>query len=302
MKRALLVLFGVVCFYLVSIFFSEEIKNQYRELVYFSYCDTPIPFTIGSIDPEFNITKQTFKSDVISASEIWNNAINKRLFVYDPNAALDISLVFDERQRLLNNINLAGEQILDEKEEFESYVSEYEARQTEITSKINKLNAEIEKWNKRGGAPKAVYENIIKDQFELRKEIERLNSEAVYLNKTQFTINQKVDELNLAVDEFNTVLDTKPEEGLFIGGQEKIEIYFYDSKDRFIHTVTHEFGHALDLNHINKEGAIMHPTTSDSTNLTAEDLALLNNYCEEVNKLELFYSTVSDFTKSISLW
>ncbi len=265
---------------------------RYHSLVYFSYCDEPIGFSLGGLDPKFNIDMQTFKNDVLAAAEIWNTAYGKTLFVHDPTAELDIHLVFDERQRLLSTLNNADSQISTASQDFEAQILAYEAQVVTLNAKIQALNAEIAEWNKKGGAPEDVYEKIIADQNRLRAEIARVDNEAAILAQTQSQLNEKIIGYNYTVDEFNTTLATKPEEGLYTSADEKIEIYFYDTRDRFVHTVAHELGHALGLDHVSNTQAIMHPTTSDALALSDEDFAALTARCAEINKVEFFYDAL----------
>jgi predicted Zn-dependent protease len=64
------------------------------------------------------------------------------------------------------------------------------------------------------------------------------------------------------------------------GGKQTITIYKYDSSNRLVRVIAHEFGHALGLNHNDNTEAIMYRLIqSDSTRLTPADVTALKTRC-----------------------
>src|SRR4051812_2736667 len=64
-------------------------------------CSQPITYTIGRIDPRFQISTSTVIADVQDASDIWYAAARKKLFAYDQKrGAVTINFVYDSRQRM----------------------------------------------------------------------------------------------------------------------------------------------------------------------------------------------------------
>src|SRR5215510_5886726 len=88
MKR-LFVLFFVVAVVGIAALIYQPILKQY---LYYSPCDTPIHYTIGPVDERFSISVGEFTQDITQAVSVWDSAINKQLFVYDPKASLIIGM------------------------------------------------------------------------------------------------------------------------------------------------------------------------------------------------------------------
>src|SRR5579872_3716858 len=97
MKRALVELI-IFAGFLALLFFTVT-------TVTYSPCDTPIPYRLGTVDARFGISNEDFSQDVANATLIWDNAEGKTLFSYNPKASLTISLIYDSRQQLTNEIN-----------------------------------------------------------------------------------------------------------------------------------------------------------------------------------------------------
>ncbi|MFC1722189.1 matrixin family metalloprotease [Patescibacteria group bacterium] len=264
-----------------------KIKVYTNRWANFSFCDEPILYKVGVIDPKFNVTREQVINDTLQAIELWNNIQKKELFKLDPNASLVIDLVYDERQENLKTISQQKDVIEKQKDDLSTQAYTFETKKADIEIKLDNLNKEIEQWNQKGGAPKNVYDDIKNRQSALQNEINDINSKADRLNQTTDRINGEIDNLNDNVSEFNNLLSIKPEEGLYIGSKNKIEIYIYDSKKNFVHTVAHELGHALGLDHVDEKDSILYPTASPNSHASMSDIDALRNYCAEQNRLEL---------------
>ena len=66
-----------------------------------------------------------------------------------------------------------------------------------------------------------------------------------------------------------------------------------------MHTVAHELGHALGLDHVLEEDAVMHPTTSENLELTDIDVEVLNNFCIEQNKFEFIKGNLEILLRNV---
>ncbi len=141
-------------------------------------------------------------------------------------------------------------------------MAEYEKQSESFKQRLEALNSEIEEWNKKGGAPPDVFERLMKEQNSLKREAEKLNATARSLNKSADVYNSNVGTLNKEVDTINTALSTKPEEGVYLPQENKIEIYFHITQDELVHTLAHELGHALGMDHNSNQVSIMYANTT----------------------------------------
>lgn len=276
----------------------NSVSGYFDRWAKFSFCDEPISYQIGTIDPKYNLTKNEIILLAKDAEKIWNEAFGKPLFVYSSTGNLTLNLIFDERQATIEKIDSSGTTIEQEKELINIDLSEYERQSAELGQALTSLNEEITYWNNKGGAPLRKFNELNKKQKELQKEINKLNAIATQLNRSTTEFNRKIDDLNKQVNTFNSILNTKPEEGLYTSGENKIDIFIYRNNNQFVHTTAHEFGHALGLSHLEDESAIMYPTASENLKLSETDTAQLNTFCAEQNKVTLIKNDI----KNILYW
>lgn len=254
--------------------------NLYHH-IYYSPCDFPVQYHIGSIDPKFKISEAELSSDIQEAANIWSNSISRDLFKENPQGGLAVNLIFDERQSLKNEINNLKNTLDDAKDDLEPTKASYEIEVQGVEKESTALNAEIKSWNAKGGAPEDVYQELKKRQSELQSRIQALNTQAKALNQSANAFNQKISELNHTVETFNQDLEKKPEEGLYDSKSQTISIYFNNGKDELVHTLAHEFGHSLGLDHNNNSESIMYSFTSKTMALSVQDLEDLNKVCQK---------------------
>lgn len=254
----------------------------------YSRCDQPIYYHIDTVDSGFNLSKDDFLEAADSAAQIWNDAYGKKLFVYDPKGDLSVNLIYDERQSLTSQISQLENRVRSDKQSLNPKVNEYQKLSQEFKKKVNSLNQEIEYWNHQGGAPSEIYQDLTSKQQNLRQEANNLNALAQSLNISTNEHNMQVNKLNQTISSLNDALEERPEEGIYKGAENRIEIYLNINNDELTHTLAHEFGHALGIMHTSNPKTIMYHKTSSSTNLTKEDLSLLENVCRRYSIVELF--------------
>lgn len=265
----------------------------------FSYCDRPILYRVDTVDPRFNLSKDTFLLDINQAVQIWNSKINTNLFVYDPKGDLSINLIYDGRQSLSTQINQLENEVQSEKQSLNPKVQEYQRLALDFKQKLDSLNKEVESWNSKGGAPPDEYQKLIRRQLELQSDAENLNALARSLNISTNNYNVQVGELNQTIDSLNSALEQRPEEGIFKGPENEIEIYFNINKQELIHTIAHELGHALGIGHVSDPAAIMYPKTSKKTILTSDDISALEEVCKRHSVFELFQTKLSQISVNL---
>lgn len=290
----LLALAGV---FAVNNFTSLNLDNGFT----YSFCDSPIHYRIDTVDSNFNLSREAFASDISQAVQIWDGAINKNLFVYDPKGDLSINLIYDERQSLTTQISQLENKVQTDRQSLNPQVNEYQKLSAEFKQKIDDLNKEIANWNSKGGAPPEIYQQLASKQRELQVEADTLNSLARSLNISAQTYNAQVSRLNQTISNYNSALEERPEEGVFKGAENRIEIYLNINRNELIHTIAHELGHALGVGHVENKDAIMYSKTSQSVKLSAEDIAVLNDVCKRYSIPELFRMGFAQFIKRYKL-
>ncbi len=301
MKNAITLAF-LLFFLAFAFLFRADLQHAAYSVLYRSPCDTPLAYSIGGIDSRFEISRDQVLQDAEESQAVWNKAEGKTLLEYDPNSSFTVSLVYDGRQKLNNQINNLNSDLTQENNSLQPEVAAYENRVVDFKNKLAAFNQEVDSWNKKGGAPADVYKSLIDEQNSLRAEASSLNEEARNLNQSTQQYNVGVQQLNQTINNFNTALQFKPEEGLFTqnGFDKKIAIYFYSSKQELVHTITHEMGHALGLAHVQDQNAIMFPQTNGVIVPSSADLAELNTVCEKKNVVSVGISNLINNFKFIT--
>lgn len=274
---------------------SSFAQQQFSQYLTYSICDKPLSYKIGTVDPQFGLSQSDFKWDADQAAQIWNDAYGKRLFA--PNAsdprAVTINLVYDARSSLNSQVNELEGQLKQKDQSLSSQISEYERnvsdfkkRLADFYARADTLNSQIRDWNRRGGAPQEVHDQLVKEQQSLQLEQEVLKKESDSLNQTARNLNlstqdynTSVKDLNSSINTFNEELAKKPEEGVYDGRTNQIDIYFNNDRNELIHTLSHELGHALTIPHNTNDQSIMYPYSSKNIALTTEDIASLQSVC-----------------------
>lgn len=281
----------VIIFFLIAsaYFYRNSIIASADSFLYQSPCDYPIGYRIGSIDPKFNLTEKEFADDIKTAADLWNRAISKPLFSLDPEGTLTINLIYDERQFLKGKVNELNGQVQNKQNSLDPQIADYKRRAADYEARLNNFNTEVDYWNKKGGAPKDVYDKLIQEQTTFDSDRRALQATAQFLNQSTEQYNTDVRQLDQAINTFNTTLQDKPEEGLYTydNGIETIDIYFNDSQSELVHTLAHELGHALRIQHNPNAASIMYPQTSQTTTLSENDQSDLSAVCQKKNIVEI---------------
>lgn len=271
-------------------------------------CSLAVSYKIGAIDPRFNITQAQVLKDVQAATAVWDTAAGKTLFSYDPaNGVVTVNFVYDARQERTITLKGLGLTLNDDSASYDAVKAKYvtvlavysqkkaafAAESATYDSEVNAYQSEVEKWNAQGGAPANIYAQLNQEKADLAQKqttLVQLQDDAnVYadnVNALVSELNHLASVLNVDTSTYNTGVGTSTnaefEEAVFESqpGHEDINVYEYDSNDRLVRVLSHEFGHALGLQHVSDPHAIMY-ALNQSTNETptSADIKELDAVC-----------------------
>jgi len=296
MKKLIFFIIPVIIIGLLGfLLYKNGTYDQIRYLLK-SPCDQPIEYSIGTIDPEFNLSQDELRVNIQKATAIWEDVAQKNLFEYNPTAKLTVNLVYDERQSALNKVEELKNKIEGDKSSLEKDRVQYNILAYDFSERLQAFNEQVNYWNSRGGAPPAEYAALKQEQVDLQKEAEDLDSLAAKLNLTATDYNSQLGELSQSVANYNQNIYQKPEEGIYLPAENKINIYLIVDQNELIHTLTHELGHALGLGHVyDNEKAMMYLYANNELGLSEEDTKMLNYLCQNSNFTKIFNEKKSIF-------
>lgn len=267
-------------------------------------CAKPIEYALGVIDPRFGLSEADFLKTVVTAEQPWENAMGKELFHYNPQALFKVNLLFDERQeRTLEQKKLEAslsqtkttQETLEQKQRktlalYEAERKEYERMVTSFKKRLDAYNADVEKWNAVGGAPKKEFEDLQRVASALEKSQRELQKKQEQVNTLVTAVNAFSDQKVALVSDYNDQVEgyvsrygesSEFDQGEYVG--QEIHIYQYDDMAHLHAVLVHEFGHTLGLIHGTNPASVMYhlmkEQSLDPLILTEEDQSLLKAQC-----------------------
>ncbi len=256
--------------------------------------DTRLRYRIAEVDPRFKLSPEQVQSISQQAAQIWKEGTGQDYFVYDPNAQLEIHLIYDQRQsdseqsrEHLSQLESNQQTWVDKKKRLDQVEQDLLWSKQLLDQKKQQLDQQIQQFNQE-----QQFAQQNPDQFRQRKETLQQNVQILQLEISQY--NQKIAQLNGQIGELNALdqqLDASVQQykqrfqphmfhkGLFNGKQ--ILIYEFESEADLRLTLAHELGHALGLAHNDDPKALMYPIMKDQDllhfQLTPTDRELLLN-------------------------
>jgi hypothetical protein len=284
---------------------SDSIKKAVENIIPKSPCEKTLYYSFGVLDERHDITNEELREIMNQVEEIWEDNSEYNLFEYKEDAAFKINFIFDSRQeRILLNKRLDSQlfelkksqkSIFSEHttltDKYESLWDEYSDDLKDFEKDIKKYNEDIKYWNDKGGAPEKEYNKLLDEGKKLSEKQEGLEDAQKKINKLVKKINKLANQGEFLIDEYNNKVTTynskfgtskRFSQGEYFG--DKINVYQFRDEADLILTLAHEFGHALNIDHVQNSTSLMYYLMQDqdlnNLKLTTDDLTALEAVCK----------------------
>ena len=216
-------------------------------------CVTPVVYELVVYDTAFGLPKEEILKYIHDAVAVWNTALGKEILVEGTNPKLPIRFEYDASQQTVDAVSTISSQIDATKKQQSAAADEYAT-----------LKEEYDAARAEGRATQAMA-----DQLDL-------------VLKKYYTLKDKVS-ADIALGN-SLIPKDEFEDGRYVSDNEgqRIYVYAFQNKRELMRTLIHEFGHALELEHVSNPDSIMYPMNkSTSLVLSAEDKAELVRACAQ---------------------
>jgi DNA repair exonuclease SbcCD ATPase subunit len=267
-------------------FYFPAIRVLYKNKVFSErICSAPVTYSIESIDNRFKLSEDELSQALTEAVTIWESARNTDLFQeVDNNGTITIVLKFDERQKVTDILGGLNGNIESESDQIDLQRLNYKALEDQYNVAKLEYEYSIQKYYT---ARDSGEEKLSQARQDVTKKQEKLETLRAGLNNYAANLNQQVAGLNSKITTFNNLGQQRGEafsEGEYVEGNglRTIYVYEFENKDKLTRLLTHEFGHALGLEHVSGIKSIMNEINgSFDLILSPQDITELNRVCSK---------------------
>lgn len=263
-------------------------------------CEKPLTYALGTYDERFGISKEVLATAAQKAASVWNDAVGKTLIEVSTDSDILINLAYDERQEAVRlGKTLSAEQqtydamkagIDTKREAYQKAARAYERQEATYEADVAAYEKDVAYWNAQGGAPPSEYAALEEEKQRLRRAHDRLQTSVAQVNaladqiqKDVTALNVFADQMNEKVDVYNSAVGEDFDQGTYVEDEQgkRITIFEFKNTDELTRVLTHEFGHALGLGHVDDPKAVMYSyNLGESLVLTEADKIALQELCK----------------------
>jgi len=305
--KLLVIILAILLLLVAGYYYWTDISRAGRVVVNkFQPCQRPITYSIANLDAGFAISREELLEQIKIAENIWEQASGRDLFSYTDDGDLEISLFYDARQKATDDLKKIGLVINNDRSTFDTLKIKYDSLLADYNQQKAKLDIlvanyelaksayekDVTQSNGRGGASPKQFEILeqrrvaLDDQARtINQTSDSLNVLVANINSIEIVLNKLIATLNLKINSYNSVASSNGQqfnEGEYISnaGTTRINIYQFSNQDELVSVLAHELGHALGMEHVDEQQAIMYYLNErGSENLTPADLEELKRVC-----------------------
>jgi matrixin len=256
-----------------------------KNIFYYEPCAEPKEYYIAVLDTRFNVSEEEFEKDIAEATALWSNAYGKPLFNYNPKYGTLAVNLFYNRKKLT-------EAWPDSSADAITQQNMYKQKMTAFQAKLTTFNEQVQQWNDGDKNNTSLYLKLIAQEQALQTERVQLVNMNQSLIMPPDLSSHYTNVLDQAWETLTHNNISNIEEGLYNPNLKRISVYIYHDHTTLKHTIAHELGHALGLEHNPNAQSIMYYESSDTLQLSPEDLADLKEVCKPRTLLNNINKTI----------